>query len=152
MLYQLSYGPGGHAAGGLAHAARCVQTIGAGPPGVKLAGTRGARGVSHAPGRAPTCGGVIHEWDTGSIMVAMRIFGGVVVLAFYAAAGLALHLIVYGAVDWSGAFVYVAMAFWPVLLAWELLKVLAVVGVVVLAGLGLYLLARGGMKRLGRRI
>ena len=85
-------------------------------------------------------------------MAAMRIFGGFVVLAFYAATGLAFHLIAYGPVDWSGAFVYVAMAFWPILLAWELIKVLAIIGVVVLAGLGLYLIARAGMRRLGRRI
>jgi predicted membrane channel-forming protein YqfA (hemolysin III family) len=85
-------------------------------------------------------------------MAAMRIFGGLVILAFYAATGLAFHLIAYGSVDWSGAFVYVAMAFWPVLLAWELIKVLAIVGVVVLAGVGLYLVVRASMKRLGGRI
>lgn len=84
-------------------------------------------------------------------MAAMRIFGGLVMLAFYAAAGLALHLIVYGAVDWNGAFVYVAMAFWPFLLAWELLKVLAIVGVVVLAGLGLYFILRSALKRMRGR-
>jgi len=81
-------------------------------------------------------------------MAAVRLFGALVGLAFYAAAGLALHLIAYGEVDWSGAFVYVAMAFWPLLLAWELLKILLLVGVVVLAGLGLYLLIREGLARL----
>jgi hypothetical protein len=73
-------------------------------------------------------------------------------LAFYAAAGLALHLIIYGPVDWSDAFVYVVMAFWPLLLAWEIFKIVVIVGVVVLAGLGLYWLVRGGIARLGRRI
>jgi predicted membrane channel-forming protein YqfA (hemolysin III family) len=84
-------------------------------------------------------------------MAAMRIFGALVMLAFYAAAGLAFHLIVHGEVDWGEAFVYVAMAFWPLLLAWELLKLLALVGVVVLAGIGLYLLVREGVTRLGGR-
>ena len=84
-------------------------------------------------------------------MAAMRIFGGFVGLAFYAAAGLAFHLIAYGEVDWSSAFVYVAMAFWPLLLAWEVIKLLFIVGVVVLAGVGLYLLIRQGIGRLNRR-
>ena len=83
-------------------------------------------------------------------MAAVRLFGALVGLAFYVAAGLAFHLIAYGEVDWSDAFVYVAMAFWPLLLAWELLKILLLVGVVVLAGLGLYLLLREGLARLRR--
>lgn len=72
-------------------------------------------------------------------------------LAFYAATGLAFHLIVYGEVDWSEAFVYVVMAFWPLLLAWEFLKIAAIVAVVVLAGLAVYALVRGLSGRLGRR-
>lgn len=84
-------------------------------------------------------------------MIQVRGLGALVVLAFYAAAGLAFHLIVYGAVDWSDAFVYVAMAFWPVLLAWEILKIVLIVGVVVLAGLGLYWLVREGIGRFIRR-
>lgn len=72
-------------------------------------------------------------------------------LAFYVATGLAFHLIAYGEVDWAGAFVYVVMAFWPILLAWELLKVLAVVAVVVLAGLGIYALVRSLTNRFGGR-
>jgi len=84
-------------------------------------------------------------------MVATRLFGGVVVLAFYAAAGLAFHLIAYGEVDWSDALVYVAMAFWPLLLAWEFIKILAIVGVVVLAGLVVYGVVRGGLRRIGGR-
>jgi hypothetical protein len=75
---------------------------------------------------------------------------GLVGLAFYAAAGLAFHLIVYGEVDWSGGFVYVVMAFWPLLLAWEFLKVAAIVAVVVLAGLGVYALVRQLAGRAGK--
>lgn len=75
-------------------------------------------------------------------------------LAFYVVTGLAFHLIAYGEVDWGGAFVYVVMAFWPLLLAWELLKILAIVALVVIAGLGLYALVRGLSGRIGggRRI
>lgn len=83
-------------------------------------------------------------------MAAMRIFGALVGLAFYAAAGLAFHLIAYGEVAWEDAFVYVAMAFWPVLLGWELLKILLLLVVIVLAGVGLYLLLREGLGRLRR--
>lgn len=75
-----------------------------------------------------------------------------VVLAFYAAAGLAFHLIAYGSVDWSDAFVYVVMAFWPLLLAWEILKILAIIAIVVLVGLGVYWLARQVIGRVTGRI
>lgn len=74
---------------------------------------------------------------------------GLVGLLFYAAAGLAYHLIVYGEVDWAEGFVYVVMAFWPVLLVWEIAKILLIVLVVVLAGLGLYWLVRSLLTRLG---
>jgi hypothetical protein len=76
---------------------------------------------------------------------------GLIGLAFYAATGLAFHLIVYGEVDWSAAFVYVVMAFWPLLLAWEFLKVAAIVAVVVLAGLGVYAVVRQLAGRTGGR-
>lgn len=74
-----------------------------------------------------------------------------IVAAFYAATGLAFHLIAYGAVDWTGAFVYVAMAFWPVLLAWEVLKIVGIVLLVVLVGIAAYALLRGLLSRPGGR-
>lgn len=81
-----------------------------------------------------------------------RGIGLLIAAAVYAAAGLAYHLIFHGEVDWSAAFTYVTMAFWPALLAWQILKVLAVVAVVVLAGLGLYWLVREiGARLRGRR-
>jgi hypothetical protein len=84
-------------------------------------------------------------------MYQMRAAGLLVGLLFYAAAGLAYHLIAYGDVEWSDAFIYVVMAFWPILLAWEILKVLLLLLVVVLAGLGLYWLVRSLIARLGGR-
>ncbi len=81
----------------------------------------------------------------------MRAAGLFVGLLFYVAAGLAYHLIVYGEVLWSGAFVYVVMAFWPILLAWEILKVLLILLIIVLAGLGLYWLVRSLITRLSGR-
>jgi len=84
-------------------------------------------------------------------MAGLRALGGLIMLAFYAAAGLAFHLIAYGEVDWSGAFVYVTMAFWPILLAWEVFKILLLLAIVVLAGLGLYLLIREALQWLSRR-
>lgn len=84
-------------------------------------------------------------------MYPLQAIAALAVLAFYAAAGLAYHLIFYGEVDWAAAFTYVAMAFWPFLLAWEILKVLAVVALVVLVGLGLYWLIRDIGRRLGGR-
>jgi hypothetical protein len=42
------------------------------------------------------------------------------------------------------------MAFWPLLLAWEFLKVAAIVAVVVLAGLGVYALVRQLAGRAGK--
>lgn len=77
--------------------------------------------------------------------------GMLIGLAFYVATGLAFHLIAYGEVDWAGAFVYVVMAFWPLLLAWELLKILAIVALVVLAGLAVYAVVRGATGRAGGR-
>jgi len=85
-------------------------------------------------------------------MGAKNSIGTLIALAFYAATGLAFHLIAYGDVDWSDAFVYVVMAFWPLLLAWELLKVLAIVAVVVVAGLAVYAVVRAVMSRAGGRI
>lgn len=82
----------------------------------------------------------------------MRAVGVIVMLAFYAAAGLAFHLIVYGPVAWSDAFVYVVMAFWPILLAWEVLKILAIIALVVLVGLGVYWLVRQVIGRANGRI
>jgi predicted membrane channel-forming protein YqfA (hemolysin III family) len=84
-------------------------------------------------------------------MIQLRGLGALVLLAFYAAAGLAFHLVAYGSVEWSDAFVYVVMAFWPLLLAWEILKIVLIVAVVVLAGLGIYWLVREGLGRLSRR-
>jgi branched-subunit amino acid ABC-type transport system permease component len=77
--------------------------------------------------------------------------GTLIGLLFYAVTGLAFHLIAYGEVDWSGAFVYVAMAFWPLLLAWEVLKIAAIVALVVVVGLAAYALVRGLFERLNGR-
>jgi hypothetical protein len=42
------------------------------------------------------------------------------------------------------------MAFWPLLLAWELLRIAAIVAVVVVIGLAAYALLRGLLERFGR--
>ncbi len=76
--------------------------------------------------------------------------GTLIAFLFYAVTGLAFHLIAYGEVDWSGAFVYVAMAFWPLMLAWELLRIAAIVAVVVVIGLAAYALLRGLLQRFSR--
>jgi len=85
-------------------------------------------------------------------MLDPRGIGALVALLFYGATGLAFHLIAYGEVAWDSAFVYVVMAFWPVLLAWEILKILAVIALVVLAGLAVYGVVRFVAARFGRSI
>jgi len=85
-------------------------------------------------------------------MLDPRGVGALVALLFYAATGLAFHLIAYGEVAWDEAYVYVVMAFWPLLLGWEILKVLAVVALVVLAGLAVYGVIRFVAARFGRSL
>ncbi|SDF74077.1 hypothetical protein SAMN05216241_102190 [Limimonas halophila] len=85
-------------------------------------------------------------------MLDPRGIGALVALLFYAATGLAFHLIAYGDVAWNEAFVYVVMAFWPVLLGWEILKILAVIALVVLAGLAVYAVVRFVAGRFGRSL
>ena len=87
-------------------------------------------------------------WEIG--MTPERGVGAMAALIFYLVTGLAFHLIAFGEVDWTGAFVYVVIVLWPVFLAWEVLKILVIVALVVLAGLAVYALMRAVISAWGR--